>query len=220
SRWAPRHVLVRDGGARVGALPLYLKTHSYGEYIFDWSWASAARDAGIPYYPKLVAMTPVTPATGRRLLIHEDADRAAVARRLLDGAFEQLERLGARSLHLNFLAEDERVLVAADGRALPRLSYQFHFQNEGYATFDDFLARFRADMRKKLRRERLDVARSGLEIRTLSGDALRPEHFAAMRAFYEDTCARKGAYPYLTPAFFTLAAERLRHLSVLCMAFD
>lgn len=218
--WAPRHVAVFEGDELVGALPLYRKTHSYGEYIFDWAWASAAQRAGLPYYPKLVSMVPFTPATGTRFLVHPSKDRRAITKLLLDGAFEALERERAWSIHLLFLSEGERVIAAEDPRWVSRLSYQFHFANQGYTTFDDFVGRFRADMRKKLRRERREAAALGLEVRVLEGDEIEGEHLRAMRRFYEGTCARKGAYPYLESRFFELAAERLRDRMVLAMAFD
>jgi predicted N-acyltransferase len=218
--WAPRHVTAWEGGAMVGALPLYRKSHGYGEYIFDWGWASAAARAGLRYYPKLVSMVPFTPATGARFLVGASPRRELVARRLLDGALEAMEQERASSLHLLFLSDEERRWVEADGRLLPRLSLQFHFHNDGYASFDDFLARFRADMRKKLRKERRVAAEAGLTIRALTGDAIEPAHLEAMRRFYEDTSGRKGSYPYLTPRFFELAAERLRRRMVLVMAFD
>ncbi len=218
--WLPRHVTVWDGDAMVGALPLYLKSHSYGEYIFDWGWASAAARAGIAYYPKLVSMVPFTPATGTRFLTGDGPRRARIARRLVDGALEATERERASSLHLLFLDEAERAIVVEDGRLLPRLSHQFHFHNDGYASFDDFLGRLRSEMRKKIRKERRAVAEAPLEVRTLTGEAIEPSNLEAMRRFYEDTCERKGAYPYLTPRFFELVAERLRHRAVLVMAFD
>ncbi len=218
--WLARHVVVRDGGELVGALPLYRKEHSYGEYIFDFGWASAAVRAGIPYYPKLVAMVPFTPATGTRFLVSPARDRRAVVRLLLDGALEALEQERASSIHLLFLNESERALVAEDRRFLPRLTHQYHFVNEGYASFEAFLAAFRSDMRKKVRRERREVEESGLEVRVLTGDAIEPAHLDAMQGFYESTCARKGSMPYLHPRFFELAATRLRHRMVLVMAFD
>jgi predicted N-acyltransferase len=217
--WEPTHATVWEGDALVGALPLYLKDQSYGEYIFDWGWADAAFRAGIRYYPKLMSMVPFTPATGRRFLVAEGADRGAVVGRLLEGARELAERMGASSIHLNFLTDEERRL-AADHGFLSRMTMQFHWHGQGDATFDDFLGRFRSSMRKKTRKERRAVADSGLDVRALSGADLTPEVWETMRRFYRDTCMRKGAIPYLTNRFFDLAAETLGDRAVIVMAFD
>ena len=223
SGWNPRHILVHDGGDLVGALPLYEKEHSYGEYIFDWAWADASMRMGLRYYPKLVSMAPVTPATGQRLLIPNDADetrRRAIVSKLLDGALAVRDELGASSIHLLFLNEAELLDVRADGRFMPRLSHQFHWHNRGYETFDDFLAEFRSSNRKKLRKERRIAQESGLEIRVLTGDELTPAHWARLREFYRNTCARKGSFPYLPYHFFEHAREHLADRAVVAAAFD
>ncbi|MCA9535778.1 MAG: N-acetyltransferase [Myxococcales bacterium] len=211
SGWRPAHVLVHDGGTLVGALPLYRKDHSYGEYIFDFAWANAAARLGSPYYPKLVAMTPLTPATGTRLLVHPSTERAHVVKTLLDGALVAASELHASSVHLNFLNAQEAAEVATHGAYLARTTHQFHFHNEGYADFEDFVGRFRSSMRKKLRKERRAVAESGLDVGVTTGEELSEEDWSRLRAFYLDTCWRKGSEPYLTEAFFTLLAERCRH---------
>lgn len=211
SGWDAEHVLVHDGGQLVGALPLYRKQHSYGEYIFDFAWANASSRIGAPYYPKLVGMTPLTPATGTRLLVHPEADRPAVVRALLDGAVAAAEALRASSIHLNFLSAREAEDVAAHGGFLPRTTHQFHFHNDGYRDFEDFVARFRSSMRKKLRKERRAVTDSGLDVGVCTGDALSAEDWSLLRSFYLDTCWRKGSEPYLSERFFTLLAERCAH---------
>jgi len=217
--WEPTHATVWEGDQLVGALPLYLKDQSYGEYIFDWGWADAAYRAGIAYYPKLMSMVPFTPATGRRFLVAEGADREAVVGKLLDGTQELAERTGASSIHLNFLTDEERRL-AADHGFLSRKTMQFHWHAEGDASFDDFLGRFRSSMRKKTRKERRVVTQSGLEVRALSGDELTAEVWETMRRFYRDTCMRKGAIAYLTNGFFDRAADSLGDRAVIVMAFD
>lgn len=217
--WEPTHATVWEGDELVGAIPLYVKDQSYGEYIFDWGWADAAFRAGIRYYPKLMSMVPFTPATGRRFLVAEGADRDAVVGELLAGARELAERMGASSVHLNFLTDEERKLAAKHG-FLSRKTMQFHWHAEGDENFDDFLGRFRSSMRKKTRKERRVVAESGLEVRALSGADLTPEVWETMRRFYRDTCMRKGAIPYLTNRFFDLAADSLGDRAVIVMAFD
>jgi predicted N-acyltransferase len=217
--WLPVHVTVWDGDRLVGALPLYEKDHSYGEYIFDWAWADAAMQIGIPYYPKLVSMVPVTPATGRRLLVADDAPREQVVAALLEGVFEAMEAARASSAHLLFLNDREISEVVAAGRFHGRLTQQFHWHNDGYATFDDFLARFRSSSRKQVRRERRRVAEAGLDVRVLTGPELDDAGWRVLPRFYRDTCHRKGSYPYLSPTFFEHVRERIARRLVVAMAF-
>lgn len=219
SGWLPTHVTVWDSDRLVGALPLYEKDHSYGEFIFDWAWADAAMRLGIRYYPKLVSMVPVTPATGRRLLVADGADRATVVEHLMDGVFDAAERIGASSVHLLFLTEEERSDVAGRQELRPRLSQQFHWHNEGYESFEDFLGRFRSSMRKQVRRERRRVRESDLHIRVLSGTELGDPEWRALRRFYLDTCAKRGSPPYLTQGFFDELRETLAHRVVAALAF-
>ncbi len=210
SGWTPLHVAAFAGDALVGVLPLYVKAHSYGEYIFDFAWANASQRIGARYYPKLVGMTPLTPATGTRWLVHPEAARSEVVGALLDGALAACDEVGASSVHLNFLSEAEADEVqtlrgppsGSERPYLPRVTHQFHWHNEGYADFDAFLARFRSSMRKKLRKERRVVAESGLDVGVVTGDQLSPEDWGRIRGFYHDTCWRKGSEPYLTNAFF------------------
>jgi predicted N-acyltransferase len=203
SGWLPMHVVVRDAGRLLGALPLYVKLHSYGEYIFDWSWASAAERAGLAYYPKLVAMAPVTPATGTRVLVDPSADRAQVLQALLAGVERAAELVGASSFHLLFLRQSEHdELLALNGQLLSRLTSQYHWLNEGYADFDAFVARYRSSMRKQLRRERTRAAGHGLTLCVREGPELGDRDWDALRGFYFDTCHKHGSGPYLTAKFF------------------
>ncbi len=204
SGWLPLHVVAREGERLVGALPLYVKLHSYGEYIFDWSWASSAERAGLRYYPKLVSMVPFTPATGRRVLWAEDAVPEAVVGALLQGAFEARARLDASSIHFLFVNERERDALLANADLIPRESIQFHWRNDGFASFDDYLERFRSALRKQVRRERRQVEQSGLELRVLEGPELGDKEWRALYAFYADTCRKRGSGPYLTRRFFEL----------------
>jgi predicted N-acyltransferase len=206
SGWVPMHIVARERGRLVGALPLYLKLHSYGEYIFDFRWAAAAERAGLAYYPKLVSMAPFTPATGRRLLFAPDADAEQVSRALATAAIEAAQRTRASSVHLLFLSEAERERLSPQRLLMPRETIQFHFHNPGYASFDAYLETFRAPLRKQVKRERRRVAEAGIEVRVLEGPELEPRDWKALQAFYFDTCARRGSGPYLTRDFF----DRLR----------
>ena len=220
SGWEPAHVTAWRGSVLVGALPLYLKTHSYGEYIFDWGWADAASRLGVSYYPKLVAMVPVTPVTGRRFLFAPDQEPAAVVRRLIDGCLDVAESTKASSIHILFLSPEEQAWVELDGRLMKRLSFQFHWTNAGYESFDDFVGEFRSSMRKKLRKERRIAAEANLRIEELSGDAIGIQDWHALERLYRATCRRKGSYPYLTPEFFELAPSTLRGSPLVLAAKD
>lgn len=218
--WLPRHIVLRDQGELVGALPLYLKEHSYGEYVFDFGWANAAARAGIRYYPKLVAMVPFTPATGKRFLIAPGAPEQEVVSKLLDGALAVLQQASASSIHLHFMNAREAELVAADGRFQTRLSSQFHWHNQGYKTFDDHLATFRSAIRKEVRKERRRVTEAGLEVSVVEGPALSAEEWAALRRFYFDTCEKHGSGPYLTAEFFDVIAQTHAQRVVAVLARD
>ncbi|GAB4284219.1 MAG: GNAT family N-acetyltransferase [Roseovarius sp.] len=214
--WRPHYLTAYVGGQLVACAPLYLKTHSHGEYIFDFGWAEAYERAGGRYYPKLQIAVPFTPVTGRRLLTrpgYEAAGRAA----LLQGAIEIAAGNRLSSLHVTFCTASE---VEAGMRLglLPRLSQQFHWHNRGYGDFDDFLADLSSRKRKTIRRERRDAAAFGGEIVALNGSAIAARHWAAMWDFYQDTGARKWGRPYLTRAFFEIAAERLADDVLMVMA--
>lgn len=218
SGWQPLHLSVWDEERLVAALPMYLKGHSYGEYIFDWAWAGAAERAGLDYYPKLVSMVPMTPATGRRFLLHPDGNAEELVPMLLEGALALADATEASSIHLLFLNAEERSLVRGDRRFLLRQTMQFHWRNEGYGEFDDFLGRFRSSMRKKLKKERRAVGDAGLELRILEGAQLGDAHWQLFQRYYEDTCSRKGSYPYLTPEFFEAGVGLKRAVGV--FAYD
>lgn len=200
----PRFVLARDGDRLVGAVPLYLKNNSYGEFIFDWSWANAAHRAGIRYYPKLVAAIPFTPATGRRLLVAPDADAGTVTANLVDGIRAVAEQERASSIHVLFCTEDEMRRLA-EGGLLPRLSMQFHWHNRAgtpFRTFDDYLGTFKSRHRKQVRRERQIAAGHGLTFKTLTGGEMSPTDWAALHDFYTANASKHGGIEYLTPEFF------------------
>ena len=200
--WAGRHLSLADGTGRVlGVMPLWLKGHSQGEYVFDHSWADAYERAGGRYYPKLLAAVPFTPVTGPRFLAHPDADPATVREALLQGAFALVERLGVSSLHVNFPTRDDWEAMGAAG-LLQRQDMQYVWKNGGYETFDDFLSALSSSRRKTIRRERRE-ANAGLDIRVLTGPDITEAHWDAFFAFYMDTGSRKWGRPYLTRDFFS-----------------
>ncbi len=217
--WAPAHVTVRRGGDLVAACPAWVKNHSYGEYIFDWSWAQAAQRAGLPYYPKVVVAVPFTPAQSRRLLVHPSAGQPgfptveALHQALFRGLQALAETAEAWSIHVLFCRASEQRALSALG-ATPRLTHQFHWVNEGYESFEEWLGRFRSKLRKEARRERRRAEQLGVKVRTVRGNDLEPRHWRAMETFYRDTCSRKWGEAYLTPDFFARARVDLAHLAV------
>jgi predicted N-acyltransferase len=209
--WLPRHLALFRDGKLVAASPAYAKGNSEGEFVFDWSWADLADRVGVRYYPKVVLAVPFTPVSGERVLVAEGEDRAAVEQAFATTAREWAEEVGLSSVHVLFPHEAEANEWAAAG-FMPRLGVQFHWQNEGYATFDDFLARFSSKKRHQLRRESSQPAKDGMLIETLAPDAITPEIVNAMFTFYAST-VDKFFYGrrYLNPRFFELVAERYAH---------
>ncbi|WP_363350091.1 GNAT family N-acetyltransferase [Methylocystis echinoides] len=214
--WAPVHVLVEDATGRlVACAPTYLKSHSLGEYVFDQGWAQAYERAGGRYYPKLQVASPFTPVTGRRLLVADGAPHGASA--ALIGALRGLRQaLEASSLHIAFATPSEAETLRAAGFTL-RAGEQFHFTNEDYRDFDDFLDALASRKRKAIRRERRE-AQTGLVIERLAGAEIKPAHWDAFFAFYMDTGARKWGRPYLTRAFFDMIGETMAERLLLVMA--
>ncbi|WP_437917274.1 GNAT family N-acetyltransferase [Sorangium sp. So ce302] len=208
--WLPHHITLRAEGALLAAAPAYLKDNSEGEFVFDHGWASASHQIGAPYYPKLVVAVPFTPATTPRLLVRRPEDRPA----LLPVLAETLRKLVARSrissAHVLFPTEDEAAALS-DAAMAHRCGVQFQFENEGYRTLDDFLARFNAKRRHQIRREMRESTRQGLSIDTLRGAEITPEIVDAMFGFYVST-VEKFAWgrQYLNRAFFEEIAARLR----------
>ncbi|HEX8259724.1 MAG TPA: GNAT family N-acetyltransferase [Rubrobacteraceae bacterium] len=218
SGWSPVYLVCKDDlGGVLGALPLYLKTHSYGEYIFDWEWAHAYRQHGLPYYPKLVAAVPFTPATGPKLLVRPDADRAAVTRALLAAARRLGEERRVSSSHALFLPEEELDEFIEHGFAV-RHSVQFHWRNRGYGAFSDYLDAMMSKRRRQVARERRQL--EGVEIERLTGSELCPEHAATMYRFYLSTSDRKWGSPYLTGAFFAEVFRTMGDRILLILARD
>ncbi|MBN9479899.1 MAG: N-acetyltransferase [Bordetella sp.] len=217
--WAARHLSLHDeDGAVIGVMPLYLKGHSQGEYVFDHSWADAYQRAGGRYYPKLLGAVPFTPATGPRFLNAPGTDAATVREALLQGALTLTERLGVSSLHVNFPTEAEWRAMTKAG-LLPRRDIQFIWRNDGYQSFDDFLAALSSNRRKTIRRERRE-AQAGLDIRVLTGAEITQAHWDAFFAFYMDTGDRKWGRPYLTRDFFARVGASMADRIALVMAFE
>jgi len=217
----PKFVIAREHGRLIGAVPLYLKSHSYGEYIFDWAWAEGAQRAGIRYYPKLVAAVPFTPATGHRLLIANAVDRMAVREALLRGVRALADRLSVSSVHFLFCTEDEKRFLEGQGYA-PRLSLQFLWENRQgspYASFDEYLDAFKSRHRKQVRKERQAVAAHGLTFRTAVGTDLDDEAWEALKRFYSVNVLRHRGIEYLQPAFFDILRRTFGHRLVATLAY-
>jgi predicted N-acyltransferase len=205
--WHPRHLVVVDGDGDgvVAAAPAYQKTHSYGEYVFDWAWADAYRRLGLAYYPKLQCCVPFTPATGPRLLVREGVPRERREEVLVAALVEVARREGASSVHVTFPTATERERGSELG-LLTRSGLQYHWHNRGYARFEDFLDTLLGRKRRVLVRERRD-ANAAVRIETLRGADIGAEEWNAFYGFYRDTIARKWGRAYLTRAFFeTLGA--------------
>jgi len=223
SGWSPVYLVCGDGREVLGELPLYLKTDSYGEYVFDWEWAHAYREHGLSYYPKLVSAVPFTPATGPKLLVRPgigDAQRAAVKGALLDAAWGLASELGVSSSHALFLPEEELGEFEGRGYAI-RHSLQFHWRNRGYGAFPDYLDAMTSKRRRQVARERRQL--EGVTIERLTGESLAahaPEHAALMYRFYLDTYDRKWGSPYLTGPFFTETFRTMADRTLLVLARD
>ena len=222
SGWSPAYLVCKEGARLLGALCLYLKTDSYGEYIFDWEWARAYQQYGLSYYPKLVAAVPFTPATGPKLLLPPDVDvttRARVTNALLEAAEDLGTEYRVSSSHALFLPEHE--LDEFTRRSFTvRHSLQFHWRNQGYETFSDYLEALSGKRRRQILRERRQLEGEGLEILHLTGDTLLPEHATLMHRFYLATLDGKWGVPYLNRAFFDEVFKTMKDRTLLVLARD
>ncbi|MEX2205227.1 MAG: GNAT family N-acetyltransferase [Myxococcota bacterium] len=208
SGWTSRPLVARENGRLVAAAPLYLKQHSEGEFVFDWGWADAAERAGIAYYPKLLVGVPFTPATGARLLVAPDVDRALWTARLAAALVEVCREGDFSGVHVNFCREDEIAALRTLGFAL-RVGVQYHWRNVGYAEFGDWLARFRSKRRNQIKRERREVAEAGVVVETFTGEAIPDALFEPMFTFYLATVrGRVWGRQYLNRRLFELLRER------------
>ncbi len=220
--WLPRFVLARQGGVLVGAVPAYLKSHSHGEFVFDWSWAIAAEQRGIRYYPKLVVAVPFTPVTGRRLLSAPDADRAVVTAAMISGLREVAIDSRASSVHVLFCTPDEKDLLAEAGYAA-RMDMQFHWTNRApdpFSDFDDYLNTFRSRHRKQIRKERAQCLSGGLRLSTKVGSELDAADWTALARFYRANASKHDAIEYLTSTFFEELRRTFAHRVVATLAYD
>ncbi len=213
SGWQPYHLVARAEGEVIGVMPLYAKSHSQGEYIFDHSFAHAYEQAGGRYYPKLQCAVPFTPATGRRILADTDIARRA----LLDGAMQLTRNNHLSSFHVTFCTGEEYEFGGELG-LLQRMTQQFHWENDGYTNFDAFLADLSSRKRKNIRKERATAQAFGGKIVQLTGDVIEPHHWDAFWQFYQDTGSRKWGRPYLTREFFDCAQATLRNDILLVLA--
>ena len=217
--WNPRYIVLEEAGRIVGAVTSYIRLDSYGEYIFDWEWARSFESAGLNYYPKMVVAIPFTPATGTRILVHPDYSFEECAeylvRRLIDISIEE----SCSSIHFLFLTEAERDFLNNMG-FMTRKTHQYHWRNNSYNTFEDFLSDMRSGRKKQIRKERKSLAEGGLEISIVEKDDINEEHMDAIWEFYIDTHSRKWGSAYLNREFFDLMYKSFRHRIVLVMAKD
>jgi predicted N-acyltransferase len=218
--WIPRHLLARDeaNNGLVGALPMYLKENSYGEFVFDWSWADACQRMGRPYYPKLVVAIPYTPVTGPRVLTAAHADHNMVARSLVNRAIQMAMNEGLSSLHLLFTTGEQTTELEELG-LLRRTGCQFHWQNPGYRDFHEFLAQLNSRKRKKISRERRHVREAGIEMRVLHGDEADEMQLDCIHDFYRSTFVKKSGIPTLTREFFREICTTMGRNVVLALAY-
>ncbi len=217
--WAPYHIVARDNQDNlVGACPMYLKSHSQGEFVFDHSWADAYERAGGRYYPKLLIGVPFTPVTGRRRLFAEGPNASSIRDALLQTAIKMTAENNLSSLHINFIDALEHEALGADG-LLQRTDQQFHWENDNYSSFEDFLDKLASRKRKNLKKERAQ-AQDGITYLHLTGPDITEDHWDIFYGFYTDTSARKWGSPYLNRAFFDLLGQRMADKILLILAYD
>jgi predicted N-acyltransferase len=215
--WAARHLVAKLDGKIAGIAPCYLKSHSQGEYVFDRGWADAYERAGGRYYPKLQVSVPFTPATGPRLLIRGGVERERISAALAQGLVALCGLSKASSVHVTFAREAEWKFLAEHG-FLQRTDQQFHWHNQGFSSFDDFLATLNSRHRKAIKRERRDAVAAGITIHWLTGSDITEDAWDAFFAFYMETGSRKWGRPYLTRTFFSLIGETMARDVLLVMA--
>ncbi|MGO2134706.1 GNAT family N-acetyltransferase [Marinobacter sp.] len=218
--WTPCHLVFRQDGEIAGVAPAYLKTHSMGEYVFDWAWADAYRRYGMEYYPKLLLAVPFTPSQGPRLLLHSKLRDLLDARRLHDFLDTLIDRLGAHSWHLLFPNADDQTLLEQEGQ-LHRIGCQFHWHNRNYECFDDFLAELTSRKRKSIRKERRQIAEQDITFTRFDGRDISDHILAAFYVFYQATYLKRGQRPYLNKAFFEQLRENMpEHLHIIMAVKD
>ena len=218
SGWMPCHLTLWKNEQLQGGLCLYEKNNGYGEYIFDWGWAKAYEQNGMNYYPKLVSAIPFTPATGRKLLVHPEADMSCVQQKLIEKALECMRDRSCSSLHFLFITVEELPVFRAMG-FLIRDSFQFHWKNNSYADFAEFLSTLKGKRRKEILRERRQIEQQMIRVEVLEGDEILPEHIHKMYLFYLSTTDKKWGNPYLSEYFFKLIHLSMRKSLVMILAF-
>jgi predicted N-acyltransferase len=216
--WQPFHLVLEEADRILGVVPMYVKNHSQGEYVFDYAWADAWHRAGGDYYPKLQVSVPFTPATGRRVLAagQDEVSRPEIERALLGACAQVAAEIKVSSLHVTFLPETQWQIAGELG-FLRRMDQQFHWHNAGYGSFEAFLGDLSSKKRKNLRRERRDALATGIRIEWLTGSDIQESHWDAFYRFYMDTGSRKWGSPYLTRQFFSLVTETMAEDVLLIM---
>lgn len=212
--WNPCHLLAERNGQLVGAVPLYEKAHSYGEFVFDWAWADAAQRAGLPYYPKLLAASPLTPVAGPRLMAGTDG---AVRLALAQGLNQVCADTDLSSVHVNFVDDDDAKALTEAG-FLARTDWQYHWQNQQYADFDQFLAALSHKKRKNIRQERRKLRDAGWSFERITGDQADDWHWEFIFALYRNTFERKGNWPLLTQEIFQQLGQQFGKQVLLVLA--
>lgn len=216
--WEPRIIIAEQEDQPVGAIPMYLKYHSMGEFVFDWAWAGAYSRSGLDYYPKLVIAIPYTPVTGPRLLLADSPERNHIAEAMIDFALQYARDQEVSSMHWLFPNESDSQRLQRHGLLL-RTDCQFHWKNAGYSSFDDFLSRLSSHKRKKLKRERRYVEEQGIRCEVIKGDGIIPSHLDTFYEFYQSTFYKKGHIAPLTRGFFKALGKRLPRSVVLIFAY-
>lgn len=218
--WKPHHLTVESDDGLIAFMPLYLKTHSYGEYVFDWSWADAYQRYGLAYYPKLVSAVPYTPSQGERLLVADGVQKSDLVPLIVDAVKAEAMRLGASGWHLLFPQEDEHQLLA-DQQLHTRLTCQFHwFNTDNWQDFGQFLASFSSKKRKNVKQERRKVAEQGFRLARVEGTEITPEQLEHFYHCYHITYLQRGRQGYLNRAFFQLLVETMPEQMMLVIAYD
>jgi len=217
SGWHPQHIVAYENEHLIGALPMYLKTHSWGEFVFDFSWAEAYQRSGLTYYPKLVIAVPFSPVTGPRLLSEPGVQRNQIASNMINTAIEHAKECKISSIHGLFLNQEDASLLSSAG-FMERVGYQFHWNNQNYSSFDDYLARFKSKQRKNIKRERRRIQEMGVELRMIEGDEITDDHWLQFYHLYSSTCSRKNGMPYLNLEFFKALNTQMSQAIVLAVA--
>ena len=216
--WQPQHIVIYDGERLVGASPLYIKHHSHGEFVFDWSWAEAYQRNQLSYYPKLVSAVPYTPMTGQRLLIADDVNQEDISRRLINAAIELAEEHSYSSVHWLFPTTEQKTLLQQAGLII-RQGCQYHWHNHGHQSFDHYLSHFSSRKRKNVLKERRQVAQAGVTFRQLRGDEVSPDEWRLFHKYYREIYDRKWGFPSLSLGFFEEISRTMPDQILLVLAY-